>query len=113
MFNTLENGGILLIDELENGLHLSLAKEIVGLFTNDKTNPNGAQLICTSHQPLLISENVRRDQVWIANKNKYGKSSLQRMSDLKTSRAKINLSNRLLEGAFGCNPEPFFNITHE
>ena len=113
LYNTLEKGGILFIDELENGLHLSLAKEIVGLFTNDKTNPNGAQLICTSHQPLLISENVRRDQVWIVKKDKYGKSSLQRMSDLKTSRAKINLSNRLLEGAFGCNPEPFFNTTHE
>jgi len=31
------------------------------------------------------------------------------MSDLKTSRAKINLATKILEGAFGCNPELFFN----
>ena len=30
------------------------------------------------------------------------------MSELKTSRAKVNLANRILEGAFGCNPERFF-----
>lgn len=108
LFDALENGGIVVIDELENGLHLSLAREIVDLFNNPETNPHNAQLICTSHQPLLVERGFRRDQVWIATKNEYGKSKLFRMSDLKTSRAKVNLSNRLLEGAFGCNPDPFF-----
>ena len=51
--NILESGGVLVIDEIENGLHLSLAKEIIGLFTYEESNPNHAQLICTSHQPLL------------------------------------------------------------
>lgn len=108
LYDVLENGGVLIIDELENGLHLSLAKEIVKLFTNEATNPNHAQLICTSHQPLLIHGNYRRDQVWVTCKDSYGKSSLHRMSELKTSRAKVNLSNKILEGAFGCNPELFF-----
>ena len=108
LFDALDNGGIIVIDELENGLHLSLAREILGLFNNAETNPRNAQLICTSHQPLLVDKNFRRDQVWIASKDSYGKSQLHRMSDLKTSRAKVNLSNRLLEGAFGCNPEQFF-----
>lgn len=108
LYDTLETGGILIIDELENGLHLSLAKEIINLFTNEKSNPHHAQLICTSHQPLLINGDFRRDQVWITAKDSYGKSSLHRMSELKTSRAKVNLSNKILEGAFGCNPESFF-----
>ena len=109
LFDVLEHGGALVIDELENGLHLSLAKEIINLFTSEKTNPHHAQLICTSHQPLLVDGNYRRDQVWIATKDSCGKSSLHRMSDLKTSRAKVNLANRILEGAFGCNPDLFFN----
>ena len=108
LYDILESGGVLVIDEIENGLHLSLAKEIIGLFTNEESNPNHAQLICTSHQPLLVSGEYRRDQVWITSKDLYGKSSLHRMSDLKTSRAKVNLTNRIIEGAFGCNPEMFF-----
>lgn len=109
LYDVLETGGTLVIDELENGLHLSLAKEIINLFTNEESNPNHAQLICTSHQPLLVDGNYRRDQVWVACKDSYGKSSLHRMSELKTSRAKVNLANRILEGAFGCNPERFFD----
>ena len=108
LYDVLENGGVLVIDEIENGLHLSLAKEIVNLFVCDVSNPNKAQLICTSHQPLLVSENTRRDQVWIVTKNEFGKSSLHRLSDLRLSRAKTNIANRLIEGAFGCNPLPFF-----
>lgn len=108
LYDILESGGVLMVDELENGLHLSLAKEIIALFSNEESNPNHAQLICTSHQPLLVSGAFRRDQVWIAQKDSYGKSRLHRVSELKTSRSKINLSNRILEGALGCNPDLFF-----
>lgn len=108
LYDVLESGGVIFIDEIENGLHLSLAKEIIGLFTNEVTNPHHAQLICTSHQPLLVDGDYRRDQVWVMNKDYYGKSSLYRLSDLKTSRAKVNLTNRILDGAFGCNPDQFF-----
>ena len=48
LYDILESGGVLVIDEIENGLHLSLAKEIIGLFTNEESNPNHAQLICLS-----------------------------------------------------------------
>lgn len=108
LYDILESGGVLVIDEIENGLHLSLAREIVNLFANEKTNPKNAQLICTSHQPLLVSNNTRRDQVWIVSKDSCGKSSLFRLSDKKFCRAKNNISNRLIEGAFGCNPMLFF-----
>ena len=109
LFDVLETGGVLVVDELENGLHLSLAKEIISLFTNKLTNPNNAQLICTSHQPLLLDGDYRRDQVWVAHKDSHGKCQLQRMSEHKTSRAKVNLTNRIIEGALGCNPDLFFD----
>lgn len=73
-----------------------------------KTNPNHAQLICTSHQPLLLDGDYRRDQVWITEKDAYGKSTLHRLSEKSTPRAKINLTSKILEGAFGCNPDKFF-----
>lgn len=109
LYDVLEMGGVLIIDELENGLHLSLAKEIISLFSSEESNPNHAQLICTSHQPLLLDGNYRRDQVWVATKDSVGKSSLHRLSELPTPRAKVNLTAQILKGAFGCNPQLFFD----
>ena len=80
LYDVLEMGGVLIIDELENGLHLSLAKEIISLFSSEESNPNHAQLICTSHQPLLLDGDFRRDQVWVATKDSVGKSSLHRVN---------------------------------
>ena len=109
LYDVLEMGGVLIIDELENGLHLSLAKEIISLFSSEESNPNHAQLICTSHQPLLLDGDFRRDQVWVATKDSVGKSSLHRLSELQTPRAKVNLTAQILKGAFGCNPRLFFD----
>ena len=109
LYDVLEMGGVLIIDELENGLHLSLAKEIISLFSSEESNPNHAQLICTSHQPLLLDGDFRRDQVWVATKDSVGKSSLHRLSELQTPRAKVNLTAQILRGAFGCNPRLFFD----
>ncbi|MCL2427380.1 MAG: ATP-binding protein [Oscillospiraceae bacterium] len=108
LFDVLEDGGVLVLDEIENGLHLSLVKDIIKLFIDSNSNPYNAQLICTTHQPLLVDGNTRRDQVWILSKNEFGKSSMHRLSSLSTSRAKVNITNKLLENAFCCNPEPFF-----
>lgn len=108
LFDVLEKGGILVLDEIENGLHLALVQEMISLFINEESNPHHAQLICTTHQPLLVSDNVKRDQVWILSKDKFGKSSLKRLSDKRFSRTKVNLTNKILEGALGCNPEKFF-----
>ena len=108
LYDVLEEGGVLILDEIENGLHPSVVKDIIQLFMDDESNPRNAQLICTSHQPLFVSDNIRRDQVWISSKDEFGKSYLQRMSSISTSRSKINLTNKLLEGALGCNPEKIF-----
>lgn len=108
LFDVLETGGVLILDEIENGLHFSLVKELIALFTNVKRNPNNAQLICTTHQPLLINENVKRDQVWVIAKNKVGKSKIQRLSNDSSSRASSSLTNKIIEGALGCLPEHFF-----
>ena len=68
LFDVLEKGGILVLDEIENSLHPALVKEMISLFINEESNPYHAQLICTTHQPLLVSENVKRDQIWILSK---------------------------------------------
>lgn len=108
IFDTLENGGVLIIDEIENGLHPVVVKQIIDLFLSEKTNPLHAQLICTSHSRELIETGVRRDQVWTVNKNPQGISSLKRVSTIPGMRAYENNGYKYLEDAFGNIPTTLF-----
>src|SRR5690606_19042413 len=50
---------ILIIDEIDARLHSLLVERIVSLFNSNKYNPNGAQLIFTSHNVNLIKKGLR------------------------------------------------------
>ena len=54
----LENGGLYLIDEIENGLHLSLIKLILAFYNSKEINQKNAQIILTTHNPLIFKEDV-------------------------------------------------------
>lgn len=108
IFNALENGGVLVIDEIENGLHPVVVKQIIDLFLKEETNPHHAQLICTSHSRELIETGVRRDQVWTIHKNNQGISSMRRVSNIPGMRAYENNGYKYLEDAFGNIPTNLF-----
>ena len=108
IFDALENGGVLVIDEIENGLHPAVVKQIVALFLKEETNPHHAQLICTSHSRELIETGVRRDQVWTIQKNAQGVSSMKRVSNIPGMRAYENNGYKYLEDAFGSIPTTLF-----
>lgn len=108
LFNVLEDGGALIIDEIENGLHPNLVKEIVDLFYNEETNPKHAQLICTTHDVGLIEKGVRRDQVWIVAKNNIGQSSMDKIGNYIDIRGNVNIKQKYLEGILGKVPNTFF-----
>ena len=61
-FDTLENGKILIVDELDSRLHPLLTMELVKLF-HSKLNQKNAQLIFASHDTNLLRKDIfRRDQ---------------------------------------------------
>lgn len=66
----LEQGSLLVADEMDAHLHPLLTKYIVSLFHSDKSNPKGAQLIFTSHNTNLLDLDIfRRDQIWFTEKS--------------------------------------------
>ena len=68
--DTLESGGLLIADEIDAHLHPLLTKHIVSLFNSAEQNPNGAQLIFTSHNTNLLDLDIlRRDQIWFTEKD--------------------------------------------
>ncbi|GGA08602.1 hypothetical protein CYANOKiyG1_21360 [Okeania sp. KiyG1] len=62
ILDTLKNGEILIIDELDARLHPIITRTIIDLFNSNKTNPKNAQLIFTTHDTNLLSNKIfRRD----------------------------------------------------
>ncbi|MGO1298001.1 MAG: AAA family ATPase [Vibrio sp.] len=103
--DVLENGYVLVIDELHDSLHPKMVKYLVSLFHNKKTNPNNAQLIFTTHETSILSQDVfRRDQIWFCEKNKSQETSLYPLTDFSPRKDRENLELGYLSGRYGALP---------
>lgn len=95
IFEALENGAALMLDELDSRLHPLLTKEIIRLFNSAETNPRGAQLIFNTHDTNLLSAKIydktlkkrvyllRRDEIYFVEKNGQMCSKIYSLSDFK------------------------------
>lgn len=105
ILEALEKGSPLFIDEICTGLHLYLIKLLVMLFQNERTNKKNAQLIFTTHNPNLLDKTIfRKDQIWFAEKNKFGESELFCLSDFPDVREDTPFDKWYLAGKFGGIP---------
>ena len=104
IINTLENGSILFIDELDSKLHPLLTQSIINLFNNKKSNPKNAQLVFTTHDTNLLNAHIfRRDQIWFVQKNRYGSTELYSLADYKV-RNDASFEKDYLSGKYGAIP---------
>lgn len=104
--SVLNKGGILLVDELERELHPMLVNFIVAKFQSKRSNPNGAQIIFTTHNTELMNlEFMRKDQIYFADKRKTdGSSELYSVTDFTTKTAD-NIRKGYLVGKYGATPD--------
>ncbi|WP_062350918.1 AAA family ATPase [Herbidospora yilanensis] len=108
MLTALKQGSILLVDELDSSLHPALAAEVLRVFQDPAANPNGAQLIFTTHDATLLGSEVLdrpigRDQVWITTKRRSGETELYPLTAAKP-RKEENLERGYLRGRYGGVP---------
>lgn len=104
ILNTLSKGGVLIIDEIDSRLHPLLVRYIVSLFHSLDRNAKNGQLICNTHDALLLDEAIRRDQVWFMKKNSIGASELYSLSDFHQIRKNDLILKKYLLGIFGAIP---------
>jgi AAA15 family ATPase/GTPase len=100
--DTLENGKVLFIDELDNSLHPLITKFIVDLFENH--NPNNAQMIATTHDTNLLSNSLNKQQIWFTEKDKLGSAKIFSLAEFIDIRNDIEFTKKYLEGRFGALP---------
>lgn len=79
--NTLESGGLLLVDELENHLNRQLVNVVVDLFATRETNPQGAVLVFTTHYPQLLDHIHRKDDVYFLAHGEAGLTRIVKYGD--------------------------------
>lgn len=105
ILNILSNGSVLCIDELNVNLHPKLVQFLVELFHDPKANPKNAQLIFTTHDTTILTQEIfRRDQIWFCDKNKEQASFLYPLSDFSPKKGKENLELGYLSGRYGALP---------
>lgn len=101
----LEFGGLLFIDELDVKLHPLLFKKIVNMYKDKNINKNNAQLIYTAHSTFLFnSDDLRRDQLYLVEKDAFGKSKLYSLSEFRNLRVDADYEKKYLTGQFGAIP---------
>lgn len=110
LFDTLLNGKILLVDELDAKLHPILTRNIIMLFNDPQQNKKGAQLIFATHDTNLLNINyVRRDQVWFTEKDPQESTDLYSLVEFKDDegikvRKDRSLAKDYINGRFGAIP---------
>lgn len=107
VLDVLDQGRVLLVDELNASLHPTMVREIVSLFNDPETNPNGAQLIFNTHDVTLLSQDLlRRDQIWFTEKFGDGASRLTPLLEFKPRKGTEALRKNYLQGRYGGLPMP-------
>ncbi len=100
----LDKGLTLIVDELDTSLHPLLVRRLVRLFHNSTLNPNGAQLIFTTHDTSLLDSDIfRRDQIWFVEKDSDQISKLYALIEF-SPRKNEALERGYLMGRYGALP---------
>ena len=104
----LENGRILIVDELDSSIHFKITRAIVAMFNNE-LNTN-AQMIFTVHDINLMDckRMFRKEQIWFVHKDQDGVYvySLADFTAQQGVRDTTDIMEKYRKGALGALPDP-------
>lgn len=107
VLDCLREGRVLVVDELDSSLHTLLVRRLITLFHTPELNPNGAQLIFSTHDTSLLDHTLfRRDQIWFTEKDADQATRLYPLTDF-SPRKQEAWERGYLAGRYGA--VPFFS----
>lgn len=107
VLDVLQDGHVLVVDELDSSLHTLLVRRLIAMFHNPAVNPHGAQLIFSTHDTSLLDHSLfRRDQIWFTEKDADQATRLYPLSDF-SARKQEAWERGYLAGRYGA--VPFFS----
>lgn len=105
LLQSLQKGFVVVIDELNNSLHPALVRFILDRFHNPRFNTGGAQLVFSTHDTSILSQEIfRRDQIWFCERDEQLATHLYPLSDFRPRKGVENLERSYLVGRYGAVP---------
>ncbi len=105
ILDTLYQGRILLIDELDASLHPMLVANLVTLFNHPEVNRHNAQLIFVTHDTNLLNQSLfHKSQIWFTEKDEQGGTHLTSLLEFRGIRKEDNIEKHYIQGKYGAIP---------
>lgn len=96
---------VFVVDELDRSFHTELSRALIGGFLANSNENSRVQLLFTTHDLLLMDpELLRRDEIWVIEKDRFGQTQSSVLSDFKGPRKVTDLRKSYLNGRFGGVP---------
>ena len=107
VISALQDGDVVLVDELDASLHTDLVERLITMFQSPELNRRYAQLIFNSHDSVILEARgdwaLGRDQIWFTEKYADGSTKLYPLDDF-SPRKDDDLRGRYLRGRYGGVP---------
>jgi len=96
---------VFIIDEVDRSLHTLLTRQLLAAYLDNCSIDSRSQLLFTTHDVLLMDQQLfRRDEMWVAERDDFGVSSLLSFSEFKDVRYDKDIRKSYLQGRLGGVP---------
>ena len=97
---------VVIIDEIDRSLHPLLTRKLLETYLANRTPESRNQLILTTHDAMLLDQDLlRRDEIWVAERDETGASKIYSFSEFKDVRADKDIRKSYLQGRMGGVPK--------
>jgi AAA15 family ATPase/GTPase len=96
---------VYVIDEVDRSLHTLLTRRLLEDYLDNCTTTTRSQLLLTTHDVLLMDQKLlRRDEMWVAERDRAGVSGLLPFSEYRDVRYDKDIRKSYLQGRLGGIP---------
>ena len=103
ILSALRNNNVVIIDEIESGLHPEALNKLISYFINEDKNKT-AQIIFSSHSLGFLNK-LDMHQIFLVEKNSNGESCVKRLNQIKDIRPDENFLSKYMTGSYGAFPK--------
>jgi AAA15 family ATPase/GTPase len=96
---------VLVIDELDRSLHTLLTRKLLDSYLSSCSKDTRTQLLFTTHDVMLMDQGLlRRDEMWVTERDGYGASTLTSLLEYEDIRIDTDVRKAYLHGRLGGVP---------
>jgi hypothetical protein len=105
IWQALEHGGIVVVDEMDSTIHPMIMPVILRWFYDPAINPLQAQLWMSGHSASLL-EDLKKEEIFFAEKDGHGqgRTKIYGLKDIEAVRRVDNFYQKYLGGVYGAVP---------